>query len=375
MKKFSILAALVACQVDPLLTSAIETISRNKPLLDISTHSTSLLDTISAEHSANIESIGLGTKAEKFVSSLESIPERPEKSIARPITVLEKQESGKQGNAGACHAFATQTMVRDATGLKLSTKSIFLDHLLRFAPFGINPTQQVLSMNLAWTDRQRLIKDYLPHLLGNECGKFESWEAGSFENDFKMIQKQGAIIAKDQSDFDQLQEMIAKIDGERELQIKSAVPLSRMNQARRLLEAGIGSLVEQASVKIDPITGRNFQIEREMVKMATKDFKVVNIHLSKSHKTAITQIVNALEKSAVFLAVEPTVYRNALMGKIVRFPAHPEEYGHGIVVLAYNHEKNEFLVRDGNFPTLLKVGTDLLQRSLSRPSATILVRS
>lgn len=83
-----------------------------------------------------------------------------------------------QGQIGSCHLFATQTMLKDATGLSISVARMFLDHLLGYEAH-FSPAQ--LEKNL------KEISHYnMDHVLEHRgrvsaeraCSGFGSWEGG-----------------------------------------------------------------------------------------------------------------------------------------------------------------------------------------------------
>lgn len=325
----------------------------------------------------------LSKGASAFRPTLESIAERPEGSVFREMLVEGMNPGEKactQGGVGACHAFATQVMMKDATGVDLSTSRLFLDHLMTSNKMGANP-ELAIDHNLNFVKNQnQLLKS---GQISTVDASFGDWEGGNLIKNLEMLKSSGGVIRtapEDQlQEWKQVERTIERLNRERDAQISGQTnwwsrPLTDEEARSRLQKAGVDDLISKAISPVDAITGRSIEEDRLAVMAISKNLEATPLRLAQEnprdmHKSTLdraTQLVHTLEKNAIYLGVEYKWYSQVAKGKHI--PLSPLGFpnlhnaDHAVVIAGYNHDTSKFLVLDSNFPKMLEIdSSDLVQ--------------
>ena len=290
-------------------------------------------------------------------TKLDSIVEVPEQSVKRQLVSLEK-ESITQTSTGSCHIFATATLLRDATGLRISKARLFLDHIIRN---GFDT--MMLSDALKYSRRGPFCSKPIPN----------GWEGGTLKKDLDLMKRVGGVIVPHDDEFRLVEDTLKRVKEKRNELVKKGrlwnfVEPSKVE--KQLGEAGIEKLKSMASSNID-LTGRNIDIDRLMVKMAIDDLKVASLEMGELEsplqvQQRITSLVNVLDQNAIYAAVEFDRYMQSLKGKLkVKFPFH-NIGDHAVAIVGFEVESNTFLIKDSNFAKILTVDANQFVQSIDR---------
>ena len=116
--------------------------------------------------------LALSSASRKELSKAKIEAAMPTKSVVRPLVM--ESDGVTQGKVGSCHIFATQTLLKDATGMTVSVARMFLDHLIGYGRHGTNEktVQAIKDLNMDFVREQRT----LPKSAGEHCGFFSTFK-------------------------------------------------------------------------------------------------------------------------------------------------------------------------------------------------------
>ena len=238
---------------------------------------------------------------------------------------------------GSCHIFATQAMMKDATGLTVSAARMFLDHLIHYGKYEtVDGTERAISginMNHILKERTKSAVDH--------CGGLGRWEGGYIQDNLQLMQVIGGVIVPNNEDYKEVVALMNKLDKERMSAITSPGPLLRSANAK-LQNGGLQEIIQKAISPVDS-SGRIILADRGIVMSEAQKIRVqdVTFFTAKSvtvenMKKAIEILVKKLETNAIYLAVDSKKYWQALyLGKHLAMEGakYSERADHAIVLV------------------------------------------
>ena len=110
----------------------------------------------------------------------------PEGMIVRPVAA--NHDGITQGPVGSCHIFATQALMKDATGITVSAARMFLDHLINYGQHEtVQGTAKAIGqINMDHVLGQRAVT------AGQHCDLM--WEGGYIQDNLRLMQTIGGML-------------------------------------------------------------------------------------------------------------------------------------------------------------------------------------
>lgn len=304
--------------------------------------------------------------------------------ILRPL-VTEAHDGIASSSLIGGNIFATQNLILDKTGIKVSTSRLLADHLVhdpaalvdRILPKNIKSS--IESQLKFIGDRREGIRNGVELATIPDARIHE----GDIHDHLAVLKKAGGIFVDDNSDW--IQDIEPSLEALRqEQEFQKLYELARPGDRKRIFDAGLKDIVSISVMPEQTLPGVSFFRDmRKLVKDNVKDLKIETLysvrneyltHAGIYHRKQ--SIIQSLKSNAVYAKVDGPRYLS-LIGKgepylplaqqyeNFKFPRTSENM-HSIVIGGYVPEDDTFVVLDSLMSGPVRISSSDLVGTISK---------